>query len=150
VTLTPATRRLEIVLRNALAPADSLRVLVATYDSTPSADPRYANIVLDGQALTVPNLNAVPAGAPGAPVYVLAENSRMWVLGAVTATGPTASGPAFIAKPGAPTSADGRDGDSYLDTSSLRLYGPKAGGVWPAAAGRIMPLTPTYAQLKSG
>lgn len=147
---TPATRSLQVVLRQALAPTDTLRVLVATYDTTPSADPRYANIVLDGQALTVPNLNAVPAGTPGSPVYVLANNSQMWVLGAVTSSGPTASGPAFIAKAGAPTAGDGRNGDTYLDTTTLRLYGPKAAGAWPAALGRVMPLAPTYDQLKAG
>jgi hypothetical protein len=52
---------------------------------------------------------------------------------------------------GAPTAAIGVDGAIYLDTASGRLYGPKATGAWPGTAlGRIVPLAPTYAQLKTG
>lgn len=152
MTIVPASRSLPAVLRSALAPAGAqVRILVATYDTTPAADSRYANIVLDGVSITVPNMNGAAAGAPGSPAYVLADsNGRMWVLGTVTSSGPTASGPGFIAKPGAPTAGDGRNGDSYLDITSLRIYGPKTGGAWGAAVGRIMPLAPTYTQLRSG
>jgi hypothetical protein len=32
---------------------------------------------------------------------------------------------------GSPPSALGGDGDFYIDTSADKIYGPKAGGVWP-------------------
>ena len=31
-----------------------------------------------------------------------------------------------------PTGADGTDGDFYIETDVSKIYGPKAGGVWPA------------------
>jgi hypothetical protein len=51
---------------------------------------------------------------------------------------------------GPPSVMTGIDGQFYLDTDSLRLYGPKSGGAWPPALGRLYPLTPTYAQVKAG
>lgn len=149
---TPATRSLEVVLRRALAPGNQLRILVGEYAATPSADPRYVNVELDGQTLAIPNLNGAPAGGPGDPAYVLADTARMWVLGTITASGgPAPSGPLFIGKPGPPTAADGIDGTIYLDTTSLRLWGPKAAGAWPASAfARVVALSPTYAQIRSG
>ena len=222
---TPATRTLETVLRTALAPGNPLRVLVGTYDDTPPADGRYANVILNGEALTIPNLNGAPAGEPGSPVYVLADNTRMWVLGDVTptgnqgppgpegptgpagpagpagptgptgatgptgpagatgapgatgptgpqgvpgatgATGPTgppgptgptgAQGPSgastFMSKAGAPVAGDGVDGAVLLDTTTGRMWGPKAAGAWPGTPiGRVVPVTPTYQQIKTG
>lgn len=45
----------------------------------------------------------------------------------------------------------GVDGALYLDTASLEFWGPKAAGAWPTQPfGRVMPLTPSYAQLKAG
>lgn len=148
---TPASRSLEFVLRRALAPVGQLRVLVGTY-GTASSDPRYANVVIDGQTFVVPNLNGASAGAPGTVAYVLADHGRMWLLGTVTSTAPPTPGaPTFIAKAGPPSAADGTDGAVYLDLTSLRFWGPKASGAWPAAAfARVMPLNPTYAQLRSG
>ena len=32
-----------------------------------------------------------------------------------------------------PTSADGANGDFYLDTATKELYGPKENGAWPAS-----------------
>lgn len=57
----------------------------------------------------------------------------------------------FIAAAGAPTAGVGVDGAIYLDATSLRFWGPKAAGAWPAAAfARLVPLNPTYAQLRTG
>ena len=33
---------------------------------------------------------------------------------------------------GAPSAGTGVDGDFYIDTTTNTIYGPKAGGVWPA------------------
>jgi PKD repeat protein len=41
---------------------------------------------------------------------------------------------AFVSGTGAPTIAAGASGAIYLDTGSGRMYGPKAGGAWPATA----------------
>jgi Collagen triple helix repeat (20 copies) len=199
---TPATRSLEGVLRTALTPGNRLRVLVGTYASPPAADARYAHVTINDQSLTIPNLNGATAGAAGDPAYVLADDTRMWVLGAITAgagtpgppgptgptgpagpTGPTgpqgpkgdtgatgsagstgpqgpkgdtgAQGPSgastFLSGTGAPASGTGVDGSIYLDTVTGRMWGPKASGAWPGTSfGRLMPLAPTYAQLKTG
>lgn len=88
-------------------------------------------------------------GAPGAtgPQGVKGDT------GATGAQGPTGPSGAstFLSGSGAPTSGVGVDGSVYLDTASGRLWGPKAAGAWPGSAlGRIVPLAPTYAQLKTG
>jgi hypothetical protein len=201
---TPATRSLENVLRQALAPTNQLRVIVGTYAATPATDLRYVNVIINEQPLTIPNLNGATAGAVGTPVYILADTTRMWALGAVTtksgqgppgppgpagaqgpkgdtgsqgptgaqgpkgdtgSQGPTgAQGPkgdtgsqgpsgasTFMAKAGPPAAGDGVDGTVYLDTSNLRFWGPKAAGAWPSSAfARVVPLNPTYAQLRTG
>jgi hypothetical protein len=56
----------------------------------------------------------------------------------------------IMAGTGAPAAGLGSDGAMYLDLASGRFYGPKAAGAWPAATHRLVPLTPTYAQLTSG
>lgn len=150
----PATRSLEAVLRTAVAPRNTLRVIAAEYAGTPPADNRHANVIINGQTLTLPNLNGVPAGTIGDVCYVLADDTRMWVLGSVTPTSGTVGPPGpvtFIAKPGPPTAADGVNGAVYLDTTSLRMWGPKNAGAWPASAfARLVPLNPTYAQIRTG
>jgi len=42
------------------------------------------------------------------------------------------AGNGLLSGSGFPTEALGRDGDHYLDMKSGTLYGPKAGGAWPA------------------
>lgn len=60
-------------------------------------------------------------------------------------------GGGFFTGSGAPAAGTGVDGAMYLDTASLRLYGPKAAGAWPGTAiGRLMPLAPTWRQERSG
>jgi len=72
------------------------------------------------------------------------------------ATGPQGpQGPSgastFLSGTGAPTAGTGVDGSIYLDTASLRVWGPKAAGAWPAQPfGRLDKLNPTYADVKSG
>ena len=177
MTLTPATRSLDAVLRAALSGPGGLRILTGAYAAAQPPDRRYGNVVINGATVTAPNLNGVPQGAAGAVCYVLADDSRMWILGApapTAAAGPAGpkgdpgpqgpagaqgpQGPAgpsgastFVSGTGAPTAAIGVDGSIYLDTATGRMWGPKAAGAWPAAAfGRLMPLAPTYAQLTNG
>jgi hypothetical protein len=51
---------------------------------------------------------------------------------------------------GAPSNGTGADGDFYIDTAALKIYGPKASGVWPSgvelkgSAGRNTGLKYTY------
>jgi hypothetical protein len=51
---------------------------------------------------------------------------------------------------GAPSNTLGSDGQFYIDIATGRFYGPKASGAWPAAVWRMMPLQPTYDQLRAG
>lgn len=149
-TLTPASRSLDAVLRGALGGPGGLRVIVGTYAATQPADNRYANVVLGAATVTVPNLNGVPPGATGRVCYVLADDSRMWVLGTLNVATPGAA-QTFLSGTGPPAPATGTDGAVYLDTASGRMWGPKAAGAWPAVAlGRLLALNPTYAQLTAG
>jgi hypothetical protein len=84
MSAVPVTRTLGAVLRRALEPGNPLRMVIGTYADPPSADPRYANVELAGEVYLVPQLNALPAPAAGSPAYILADNTRMWVLGTVT------------------------------------------------------------------
>jgi len=55
----------------------------------------------------------------------------------------------FLAGTGAP--AGGADGAIYLNLTTLELFGPRASGAWPSTAfARLMPLAPTWANVKAG
>jgi hypothetical protein len=57
----------------------------------------------------------------------------------------------FVAGSGAPTVGVGVDGSIYLDYTNGRVYGPKAGGVWPALPiGILMRDATTYDQESHG
>ena len=72
---------------------------------------------------------AVSATAPSAN-QVLAWSGSAW-LPATGVTGPTGGdGSQFYGGSGAPSAGFGSSRDFYLDTSSGRLYGPKANGSW--------------------
>ena len=43
---------------------------------------------------------------------------------------------------GPPTAGIGNNGDFYIDTGNNAIYGPKAGGVWPAGTSLIGPAGP--------
>lgn len=51
---------------------------------------------------------------------------------AITAGLPGADGKTIRNGAGAPNNAVGNDGDFYIDPGAQKIYGPKAGGVWPA------------------
>ena len=70
-----------------------------------------------------------PAGVAGPQGVTGATGAT----GASGAQGPTgASGRSVFNAGGPPSSATGSDGDFYIDTNAHVIYGPKAGGVWPA------------------
>lgn len=50
-----------------------------------------------------------------------------------SAPGAASNEPHVIAANGAPSSSDGTEGDVYLDTAALAVYGPKVGSAWGAA-----------------
>jgi hypothetical protein len=90
-----------------------------------------------------------PQGIQG-PQGVKGDTGAQGIQGPQGPAGPSGAS-TFMAKAGAPTPADGVDGAVYLDTASLRFYGPKAAGVWPSTAiGRLMPLNPTWRQESAG
>jgi hypothetical protein len=76
--------------------------------------------------------NTGPAGPAGAP----GSTGPAGPQGPVGNTGPPgpagASGNTVLNGTGAPPSSVGNDGDFYIDTAADVLYGPKAGGSWPA------------------
>jgi len=92
MTLTPASRTLDAVLRGALDQPGGLRVLVGTYAASQPSDRRYANVTLGGTTVTVPNFNGTAPGASGTVCYVLADDTRMWVLGTLAASGSSGGG----------------------------------------------------------
>ena len=65
MTLTPASRILDAVLRDALAQPGGLRVIAGTYAASQPSDRRYANVSLGGVTVSVPNLNGGRPGAAG-------------------------------------------------------------------------------------
>jgi hypothetical protein len=147
----PASRTLESVLRDALASGNPLRIIVGVYESPASTDPRYANIAINGQPVTIPNLNGITAPAAGSPAYVLADNTRMWVLGTVTtqAGGSGTPGPQGPAGPAGPAGPQG-------DTGATGATGPQGPAGPQGPKGDIGPTGPqgpagagpfTYAQL---
>lgn len=98
---------------------------------------------------TGPTGPAGPTGATGA-TGATGPAGAQGPAGAAGATGP--AGPAgIITGNGAPAAATGANGQLYLDTTNLHLWGPKAAGAWPAAAfARFMPVgQATWTQIEN-
>lgn len=79
-----------------------------------------------GRAIGCPGPQG-PQGAPG----VTGPPGATGPTGAQGQAGPQGSG--VLSGNATPTSNIGSNGDFYLDTSNEGLYGPKAGGAWPAS-----------------
>ena len=119
------------------APAGSLGIVGDWYENDANGD-IYEKT--GASAYTLRDNLTGPQGAQGAQ-GIQGPQGPQGVSGAST----------FVSGTGAPTAGVGVDGSLYLDTASLRFWGPKAAGAWPATAfGRVMPLAPTYAQMKTG
>jgi hypothetical protein len=137
--------------------ADNLRMWVlGTVTETPSAGgPPGPQGPAGATGPAGPAGPAGPTGATGAPGQTGATGPAgpAGVAGPAGPTGPQGPSGAstFVSGAGAPTASTGVDGSIYLDTATGRVWGPKASGAWPAAAlGRVIPLAPTYAQIKAG
>ena len=85
---------------------------------------------------------AGPAGADGAPGPAGADGAQgpQGPAGADGAAG--TDGLSVLSGTGAPADTLGVDGEHYIDTDSSTLYGPKAGGTWPAGVSLIGPQGP--------
>lgn len=98
----PITRTLAVVLREALAKGEEVRMLVAkglADSALPLGNPTaYMNVELEGQAVTVPKLAGAGLGgtATGYAVYVFATNDFLIAVGTVAGTGTGASGGGII------------------------------------------------------
>ncbi|MFN3986642.1 MAG: hypothetical protein ACK4KV_14200 [Rhodocyclaceae bacterium] len=74
-----------------------------------------------------------PAGPQGPDGPTGATGST----GPVGPVGPT--GASMLSGAGAPNASIGNNGDFYFDSTSTTVYGPKAGGAWPAGTSLIGP-----------
>lgn len=76
------------------------------------------------------------AGAWGAVIFNIAEGQQ----------GPAgADGRTVLSGSGAPGGGVGANGDFFIDTTGWVIYGPKAGGAWPAGASLVGPAGPAGA-----
>lgn len=95
-----------------------------------------------GSPLQLQSGAAGPTGAAGATGA--AGQSITGPSGAAGSTGPTgATGAALLTVNGAPNGNVGRDGDLAYDVAARTIYGPKAGGSWPAGTSIVGPTGPT-------
>jgi hypothetical protein len=80
---------------------------------------------------------------PRSEVIIIETAPNEVLVNLVGLQGPV--GPGLLTGAGAPTSTTGGDGDSYLDTQTGNVYGPKQDGEWPdTPSGSISTLTRRY------
>jgi len=95
--------------------------------------------------LVSPNLNLAKLGPTGAISFYAQQGAINIAVDLVGYTVPLSSAPGvgspLLTGAGAPAATVGADGDLYLDVTTGRLYGPKAGGTWPAP----LPVPPSAA-----
>ena len=129
----PATRSLEIVLREAIAAGEQVRMIVAKAlaDDTQNAN-AYLNVEIEGTKVVVPKLAGAGLGGPtsGYPVYLLAALDFLLALGTVSgsaAAAPPSDVPIGAALPyGGATAPTGyllANGSYVSKTTYAALYG---------------------------
>jgi hypothetical protein len=87
--------------------------------------------------LVSPNLNLAKLGPTGSISFYAQQGAINIAVDLVGYTVPLSTAAAGTGAPlltgaGAPAATLGADGDIYLDVTTGQLYGPKAGGTWPA------------------
>lgn len=70
------------------------------------------------------------------------KSGGLWPPGASLVGPPGPRGNSVLYGTGAPSSGVGVDGDFYIDQATHVMYGPKAGGAWPAGVSLIGPQGP--------
>ncbi len=160
-----------IAINQTLGAANTLQLYVATVpltltigNSANLSTVWYNQINAYGGAVTVTPYatDKINGGTAGASVVVphgnLAElytdgaGNIFLTLGMVGPTGPTGAtgatgapgtnGNTVLYGSGAPASGLGVNGNFYIDTVANYLYGPKAGGAWPAGVSLVGPAGP--------
>jgi hypothetical protein len=86
--------------------------------------------------LVSPNLNLAKLGPTGSISFYAQQGAINIAVDLVGYTVPLSSAPGvgspLLTGAGVPADTVGADGDLFLDVTTGRLYGPKAGGTWPA------------------
>lgn len=77
----------------------------------------------------------VTVAAPEGYTINAQQDVTQYTVAATFGEGPR--GAAILYGTAAPTSADGRDFDFWIDTAASMLYGPKVGGAWPAGVSLV-------------
>lgn len=82
-------------------------------------------------------------GAWGSPTSLIGPPGAKGDTGATGAKGDTgAAGKSVLSGSGPPGSGLGSDGDFYIDTTALTIYGPKTGGGWGSPTSLVGPQGP--------
>jgi hypothetical protein len=113
-------------------------------DSVTAKGPVNSGSCAGGSTNTILNGSGPPANTLGndgdfyidttAEVLYGPKAGGIWPTPGVSLIGPPGTnGSTILSGSGAPSNSLGNDGDFYIDTAAEVLYGPKAGGAWPAA-----------------
>ncbi len=125
------------VYQGCLGPSGQLHAITVDAAAAPNC-PSGERLITWNQ--TGPQGTQGPGGADGpqGPQGPKGDSGAIGPQGPQGATGPTGpqgadgrNGATILNGTGSPTT-QGSDGDFYLDTATSTLYGPKAGGSWPA------------------
>ncbi len=130
--------RMTLTDRNAIAsPATGL--LIYQTNSTPGFYYYDGSAWVQGIGATGP-AGAAGATGPAGPAGAAGSTGPAGPSGATGATGAAgADGKTVLNGTIAPTAGTGVNGDFYINTATNTIYGPKAGGSWPAGVSLVGP-----------